>query len=221
MSKTHAETRALVEKSLRRRYWAERRFRAYGLCAVMVGILFVFFLFGTILSKGYTAFRQAELQLEVFYDPAVIDPEGTRRPRRCMPRQTTTCWCATRCAKCSPEVQERSEIRQLAALISSSATHELQRRVEANPRLIGTREKLTVLAGADVDQLLKGAVDRKVLEEQRVLSDRQLAWIDELTRRADLHLAFNKGFPVQRGFARNRSRPASGARWLARSTRWP
>jgi phosphate transport system permease protein len=93
-----------------------------------------------------------------------------------------------------PEVQERSDIRQLAALISSSATHELQRRVEANPRLIGTREKLTVLAGADVDQLLKGAVDRKVPEDQRVVSDRQLAWIEALEQRANLHLAFNKGF---------------------------
>jgi phosphate transport system permease protein len=193
MSKTHAETRALVEKSLRRRFWAERRFRAYGLCAVMVGILFVFFLFGTILSKGYTAFRQAELQLEVFYDPAVIDPEGTRNPEALAAANYDTLVRNT-LRGLFPDVQERSEIRQLAALVSSSATHELQRRVAANPGLIGTREKLTFLAGADVDQLLKGAVDRKGPEEQRVLSDRQLSWIDGLEERAGLRLAFNKGF---------------------------
>jgi phosphate transport system permease protein len=193
MSKTHAETRALVEKSLRRRYWAERRFRAYGLCAVLVGILFVFFLFGTILSKGYSAFRQAELQLEVFYDPAVIDPEGTRLPEALATANYDTL-VRNAVRGLFPDVQERSEIRQLAALVSSSATHELQRRVEANPRLVGTREKLTFLAGADVDQVLKGAVDRKVPEAQRILTDRQLGWIDGLTQRANLHLAFNKGF---------------------------
>jgi phosphate transport system permease protein len=193
MSKTHAETRALVEKSLRRRYWAERRFRAYGLAAVMVGILFVFFLFGTIFSKGYTAFRQAELTLKVFYDPAVIDPEGTRSPE-VLAAANYDLLVRNALREMFPEVQDRGEIRQLAALVSSSATHELQRRVEANPRLIGMREELTVLAGADVDQLLKGAVDRKVLEEQRVLSNRQISWIDGLEQRADLHLAFNKGF---------------------------
>jgi phosphate transport system permease protein len=193
MSKTHAETRALVEKSLKRRYWAELRFRAYGLGAVMVGIVFVFFLFGTIFSKGYTAFRQAELTLEVFYDPAVIDPDGTRDPAFLA---TANYDAVVRNALRAlfPDVQERSEIRQLGALVSSSATHELQRRVEANPRLIGTREKITFLAGADVDQLLKGAVDRHVPEEQRILNDRQLAWVDGLEQRADLHLTFNKGF---------------------------
>jgi phosphate transport system permease protein len=193
MSKTHAETRALVEKSLRRRYWAERRFRAYGLAAVMVGIVFVFFLFGTIFSKGYTAFRQAELQLTVFYDPAVIDPDGTRDPA-VIAGANYDVLVRNALRELFPEVQERSEIRQLASLVSSSATHELQRRVEANPRLIGTREELTFLAGADVDQLLKGAVDRNVPEEQRILDDRQLAWVDGLEQRADLHLAFNKGF---------------------------
>jgi phosphate transport system permease protein len=193
MSKTHAETRALVEKSLRRRYWAERRFRAYGLGAVMVGILFVFFLFGTIFSKGYTAFRQAELTLEVFYDPAVIDPDGTRSPE-VLAAANYDVLVRNSLRALFPDVQERSEVRQLSALVSSSATHELQRRVEADPRLIGKRETFTFLAGADVDQLLKGAVDRKVPEDQRVLNDRQIAWVDGLEQRADLHLAFNKGF---------------------------
>ena len=59
MNRSLEETRARVERSLRRRYWAERRFRAYGLLAVLMGIMFVFVLFGSIVSKGYTAFRQA------------------------------------------------------------------------------------------------------------------------------------------------------------------
>jgi phosphate transport system permease protein len=193
MSKTAAQTRELVEKSLRRRYWAERRFRAYGMCAVLIGILFVFFLFGTILSKGYTAFRQAELQLDIFYDPAVIDPDGTRNAESVASANYNTL-VRNALRGLFPDVQERADIRQLGALVSTSAAHELQRRVQADPGLIGKREKLTFLAGADVDQLLKGAIDRNVPEASRVVSDRQLAWIEGLEKQANLHLAFNSGF---------------------------
>jgi phosphate transport system permease protein len=193
MSRTAAQTRALVEKSLRRRYWAERRFRAYGLGAVLIGILFVFFLFGNILSKGYSAFRQAELQLDIFYDPAVIDPDGTRAAETLASANYNTL-VRNALRELFPDVQERADVRQLGALVSSSAAHELQRRVQADPGLIGKHEKLTFLAGADVDQLLKGAIDRNVPEASRVVSDRQLAWIDGLEKNASLRLAFNSGF---------------------------
>ncbi|MET0282516.1 MAG: phosphate ABC transporter permease PstA [Steroidobacteraceae bacterium] len=193
MNRTAAETRARVEKSLRRRYWAERRFRAYGLGAVLIGIVFVFVMFGNIVSQGYTAFEQAELSLEIYYDPAVIDPEGTRDPEvLALANYATLVRDALR--QLFPEVEGRVETRALTQLVSSSAAHELQRRVAESPQLIGTRQRLTFLAGADVDQLLKGAIDRTQAQETRVLSDQQLAWIDGLQQHADLHLAFNTGF---------------------------
>jgi phosphate transport system permease protein len=193
MNRTAAETRARVEKSLRRRYWAERRFRAYGLSAVLVGIVFVFVMFGNIVSQGYTAFEQAELSLEIYYDPAIIDPDGTRDPEiLALANYSTLVRDALR--QLFPDVQGRVDTRELTQLVSSSAAHELQRRVAESPQVIGTRQKLTFLAGADVDQLLKGAVDRTQLQEARVLSDQQLGWIDALVQNADLHLAFNTGF---------------------------
>lgn len=54
-----ARTLALVEKSLKRRYRAEVRFRLYGMGAVALGIAFVVFLFYTIISQGYSSFRQS------------------------------------------------------------------------------------------------------------------------------------------------------------------
>jgi len=193
MSKSVAETRALVEKSLRRRYWAEKRFRAYGMVAVMLGIAFVFFLFGTIFSKGHTAFVQTRLTLDVFYDPEVIDPEGQRNPEA-LAGANYNLVVRNALRELFPDVQERAELRQLSALVSSSAAHELQRRVTEDPRRLGTREKLEFLAGANVDQLLKGAIDRNQPEATRVLTDKQLGWIDALKERADLHLAFSTTF---------------------------
>jgi phosphate transport system permease protein len=60
--------------------------------------------------------------------------------------------------------------------------------------LIGSREPVTFLASANVDQLLKGHIDRNLPEDSRVLSDLQLGWIDALAEQGSLRLAFNKGF---------------------------
>jgi phosphate transport system permease protein len=193
MSKSTAETRALVEKGLRRRYWAERRFRAYGLVAVLLGILFVFFLFATIVARGYTAFRQANLTLEIHYDPAVLDPDNTRDPAVIAGANYNTL-VRNALRKLFTEVQERAELRQLSQLVSSSAANQIQARLAEHPALLGRVEKLRFLAGADVDQLLKGALDRNAPEESRTLTNQQISWVDTLRARADLDLDFNSGF---------------------------
>jgi phosphate transport system permease protein len=66
--------------------------------------------------------------------------------------------------------------------------------VQDNPALIGKHERLTMLAGTDVDQFLKGRISRNLPEIARPLSDQQLAWIDTLKSRAGLHLGFGSGF---------------------------
>jgi phosphate transport system permease protein len=91
-------------------------------------------------------------------------------------------------------VQERAEARALYRLVSNSAAHELQRRVERDPGLIGQREKFSFLASADVDQYLKGHIDGNLPESARSLSNQDLAWIDQLKSRAGLDLHFNSGF---------------------------
>ena len=55
--RTPQQTQAVVAQSLRRRYWAERRFRFYGLAAVTAGMAFLFYLFFVIFSNGMGAFR--------------------------------------------------------------------------------------------------------------------------------------------------------------------
>lgn len=193
MTKSHAETRARVDRSLRRRHWAERRFRAYGLLAVLLGIVFVIVLFTTIISKGYTSFQQAKLTLEVFYDPQVIDPDGLRDPATLAGANYATL-VRNSLRELLPEVQDRKDVRALYVLVSGSAANELQNRVTAQPALIGQRERVTVLAGADVDQFLKGRISRELPESTRPLSDQQLGWIDVLRAKAGLHLGFGSGF---------------------------
>jgi phosphate transport system permease protein len=200
----------MVERSLRRRYWAERRFRAYGLGAVLLGIGFVILLFSSLLSQGLSAFRQAYLTIEVTYDPSLIDPEGTRLPETLESADYNAVLRAALRER-FPDAQGRQAGRELLALVSGSAAQLLQARVQASPALLGTREQLTVMAGAEVDQLLKGRVDRTAEESARGLTDQQLRWVDALRADGALSLRFNTAF-----FTRGDSRePEQAGVWGA------
>ncbi len=102
--------------------------------AVALGIAFVVFLFYTIISQGLLGFRQSYVKLEVSYDPAA-HRSGRHAPgadarrsrlRRAHPREPH--------GALFPDVEGRTNLRQLYALVSSGAAFELQRRVESDPR---------------------------------------------------------------------------------------
>jgi phosphate transport system permease protein len=187
------ETQSLVQASLARRYRAERRFRAYGLAAVLAGIGFVVFLFGTIFSQGLSVFQQSYVKLTIQYDPETIDPSGARDPDDLV---TADYQALIRAAlrERFPTVEGRPDLRELYALVSSAASIELQRRVVDDPTVIGQRETLWLLADDTVDMLLKDKVSRTAPEDERRLSDQQIGWIDELVRADQLELRFNRAF---------------------------
>jgi phosphate transport system permease protein len=190
---TAQETQAIVERSLRKRYWAERRFRAYGFVAVTAGMAFLVYLFVVIFSNGLGAFRQSQILLPVYYDPEVIDPAGTRAPEAL---RTADYQALIRAAlkEKFPEVEGRAATRQLTRLVSGSAAFDLQKSVMADPALIGRTEPTWLLASDAVDLLRKGHVDRALPEEQRPVSDEQLAWTDRLAAAGELKLKFNTNF---------------------------
>jgi phosphate transport system permease protein len=132
--------RECVERGLARRYRAERRFRAYGLVAAISGLLFVAFLFLSIISTGYTAFVQTYVRIDVKFDPELIDPEGNRDEEALrMGDYGGVLKQAIR--EQFPEVEGRRELRQLYNLVSEIAAFELRDRVLDEPALIGqTRE---------------------------------------------------------------------------------
>lgn len=187
------ETQEKVARSLRRRYRAERRFRAYGMAAVLLGLGFVVFLFATIIGQGISVFRQAYIKLDVFYDPQVIDPAGTR-DITILRTADYPALLREALKEKFPEVEGRRPTRELTRLLSAGAAFQLQKRVIENPRLIGQRESLWLLASDDVDQVLKGKIDRDLDEDVRPLSNQQLAWIDALVAQDALSLRFNSGF---------------------------
>jgi phosphate transport system permease protein len=188
-----AETQERVRAGLARRYRAEKRFRAYGMAAIAVGVAFVIFLFGTVFAQGLSVLRQAYVQVEVFYDPEVIDPAGNRDPDDLVVADYQALVRESLRVR-FPAVEGRPALRELYGIVSSAAAVELQQRVTADPGLIGQRERLWVLADDTVDMYLKGKVSRSSPEEERRLSDAQMGHIDALRAAGALKLRLNGSF---------------------------
>ena len=188
-----SETRVRVEKSLPARYRRERRFQLYGILAVTLGVVFVGTLFVSIIGNGYKAFGQTHVRLEIFFDPEVIDPDGSGDPAAIgdanydrLVRQAM--------GGLFPDVSGRRDLRSLNTLVSVGAGYQLRDMVLADPRLIGERRELWLPADDEVDMLMKGYVDRNVPESSRRLKDQQIGWIDKLTDEDRIERQFNVAF---------------------------
>ncbi len=186
-------TAELVEKGLKRRYRAEWMFQAYGIAAVSLGIIFVLFLFYSVISKGYTSFAQTYVQLEIQYDEQIIDPEGARDIETLRMADYMSL-VRTSLKDMFPQVEGRANLRKLYELVSSNAPFRLQNRVMDDPALLGTTQKVWVLAGDEVDQFMKGQITADEEESTRPLNDQQLAWIGVLEQRGVIEKRFNTEF---------------------------
>jgi len=181
-----------VQASLGRRYRAERRFKAYGMVAIGLGLAFILFLFGSIISNGYTAFQQTFMQLSIELPRDEIDPEGTGDPEVIKDAN----W--GKLVKLAlldmfPDVG-RSDQRQLFQIVSNGASFQLEDRVTANPDLIGTTLDIWVPADDNVDMLNKGHIDRNLPEGDRIISNQQIEWVDQLAAQGRIDKVFNTAF---------------------------
>ncbi len=165
---------------LRRRYRAERRFRLYGLGAIIFAGVMLAVLLGSILHNGYTAFWQSRFEVEVFFNPESIAQDGDYQAlvREALLAQI-------------PTATGRDGKRALMELISDSAAFQLHDMVTAHPELIGQRRVVGLLASDSVDQFVKGNIPRDVSEDKRKISDRQITWIDDLRARGVLSSRFS------------------------------
>ncbi len=184
----HTTPAALARLRVRQR--RERRFRALGLLAIALGLAFVSVLFFDIVSKGYTAFTQTHLRLEVTLDPQVLGlPPAPDRDALSRADYDGAVKRAMR--GLFPQVSERRARRMLTDLASPGAGFQLRAMVLADPSLVGRSITVWLPADDDVDMLLKGHIDRRAPETQRRVKDAQLAWIDELIARGALERRFN------------------------------
>ena len=187
--RTHRTTE-IVNAGLKRRYRSERIFKAYGIAALAVAIGMLGLLFVTIGARGIPAFLQTYITLEIVLVEEVIDPAGTREPDtlsmanyQTLVRQTLR--------DMFPDVSGRRNQRELYRLVSTGAPFTLRELVMNDPSLIGQTVSVSVPASADIDQLAKGNISRDVPESDRRVSDKEIAWFDQLDEQGQVSLNFN------------------------------
>ena len=172
------------QRRLRRRKIAEKRFRAYGIGAVLLGLSFVAMLIVSITANGVRAFWQAQFHLEIHFDEQEIDANApTKANYRKLVRQAMY--------NEFPEVTTRKDKRQLAGMLSIGADTRLMKMVRDKPDIIGTRQRVWLPLDDNFDMLKKGVINRDALSDTSKISPKHLYWFDTLVEKGMIELKFN------------------------------
>ena len=177
---------SIMNKGLAKRYRAEKRFRLIGLSAVFISLFFLFLLFFSIASDGYTAFFQNYVKLDIVFDPELLPKDG-------LPQANYAALIKRSLAKEFPDVKKRRQKKDLNKIVSSGAKYQLREMVMANPDLIGKTQPVWVSVDDEVDMYLKGHLDfehGKFVTKQR----KQKIWIKALKRQHRIESKFNMTF---------------------------
>ncbi|WP_341643270.1 DUF3333 domain-containing protein [Thauera sp. SDU_THAU2] len=113
---------------LRRRYAAERRFRLYGMAAVGFGLLFLFLLLTSVISKGYTAFQQTMITIPVEFSEQVIDKDNARatNPQKLMTANYPVVARDALAKVLGVDEGDRAAMREVGGMVSDSVRVQLR-----------------------------------------------------------------------------------------------
>ena len=178
------QTITVIEKGLNKRYRAEKRFQRLGIAAICSALLFLAILFVSIFSKGYTAFQQTYIQLDIVFSEEVFKNENLATAN--FPKLVKDS-----IRSMFPEVTSRRDKKELDYLISSGASFALQKMVKEDPSLIGQEKTIWVIAGDDVDMYMKGKINPNLPESDRRISNKQLEWLTALEENDRIEKRFN------------------------------
>ncbi len=184
----------LMQKKLKRRYAAERRFQWYGRISILIALAFLTLMFINIVGKGYSAFLQTHIQLAIDLESDAFSEQTGDSDALYTADYSGLIKKALR--KQFPDVTNRRDKRALYQLVSPGAGYKLRDRVIADPALIGQTVEVWLTADDDVDMYVKHPPRDKPGEKptgQR-LSEKQRAWLEQLRSEDRLEKHFNTTF---------------------------
>jgi len=197
-------TMDVIKAGMERRRRSEKRFQLLGKASILLAIGFLAMLLISISSKGYGAFQQTYVKLDVQVDASKIDSDNLKKGNYSAVIKASL-------RDMFPAVDGRREKRKLYGLVSQSAAFQLKDLVMDEPSLIGQTVTIWVLADDEVDMFFKGHIDRDVDEGDRRIKNNQIEWIDQLVAQKRMEKRFNTTF-FSAGDSRN---PESAGIWGA------
>ncbi len=138
---------------IKKRNQKAARFQILATSAIIVAMSFLAFFLFDIISKGYPAFKQSYVKIEIN-----IDEETAFNPYGLLDREMTQ-------------------------IVSRAWLRTLPQDIEKNPQWIGTTQTFWALAGAEIDQYLKGKPNK--------VKDNVKAKVDDLKANGSIESRFN------------------------------
>ena len=176
-----ASPHAMANLAKRRR--SEFLLRAAGFGAISIAFLMLFILVSSLVSTGWQAFTQTHVAVEFNVDAERVKPDKIEGGNfRVIVKEAM--------AAAVPDVAGLKP-KDLADIVSDAAQFRLRDAVVADPGLIGQSVTMVVPVSDPYDQLNKGLIDRATPEENRRLSDAQIAAFDVLVADGRVSKPFN------------------------------
>ncbi len=162
------------QKFLAKRYASERRFRAYGAIALILTSVFLLYLLVDIVRNGWPAFVEHRAAFDVTLDASQIDKANPAAADYLV--IVKDAWRSQ-----FPDLNSRTDKKQLNALLSQDAAESLKQQVINDPSLIGQTVRADVLLSDDADLYFKGLSqesDTTLLDrvQEKIEITRNMSW---------------------------------------------
>jgi phosphate transport system permease protein len=167
------------------RYAAESRLKAYGLAAIVFALGFLVFLIGSITLTGYKAFTQTMVTVEIDLSAAGVDKDKIMDADwRGVVRDALRVY--------GGDISRRDQ-REYFGMFTDQAPYLVRDEVIADPARLTGKHSYTIPMSDPADQLAKGQVNRDTPEDQRRITDKQIAWYDAMVSKGVVSTPFNWG----------------------------
>jgi phosphate transport system permease protein len=177
------------EALLRKRHRSEKLFRAQGIAAIVIAMIFLVVLVGRIVTQGYSTFETHTLTVPVYLNPERIDVtalEGVNYD-----------YIVAEAMMKKLGVQDDdlgTTSGKIMDLTSRDFGNQLLQMVKKDHALIGKTVDVTGSVKADADLYYKGEIKRATAEGDRKLDNQQLDWLDRLKKDGTVKTGFNTKF---------------------------
>ena len=187
------KTEEIIRKSLKKRKSSEKKFKYFGFFGIITALTFLILIISSIWLSGKKAFFSTAIQLNVFFDPEIIDPNSSNNLND-IKNANYRLILKNSLKKEFPGVKNRRDSIDMLNIISSAEEEKIKELVMKDISIIGQIIPLWLITSSKYDVINKNPDMVKLSESDRLISDKELGWFKQLKKKEAVKFEFNKTF---------------------------
>ncbi|MGY3436879.1 MULTISPECIES: phosphate ABC transporter permease PstA [unclassified Marinovum] len=182
---------ATLDARTKRRNASEKRFKAYGLAAIALGIFFLIILATSIIRSGLPAFSRTVLDIELTLTQPQVDAAESELFKTKAYEQFFIASLQSQLQASGLEAE--FDPKALERIVGKTGAT-IRDHYVANPGDVGAPVSFELAASSRVDGYFNGRVTRDTLQDSRFLQQSDLDLVDALAKAGIIHGSFNWTF---------------------------